>query len=139
MSNSTDNAWIIEWAKDNADLIKKHWRKDGKKILVTIKHYAGVEDEAPTTQHFPSFWDAYPKSNRKVDRAGCERIWARNKLDEHSTAVLAGLEAIKRSEDWTKSNGSFIPSPAVFLNQRRWEAVETTAVNSIFAGSRRLS
>ena len=34
---------------------------------------------------------------------------------------MRGLEAWKNSEGWQKDNGSFIPHPATFLNQRRWQ------------------
>jgi len=37
------------------------------------------------------------------------------------TAILASVEAQKTSRQWTKVNGAFIPHPATWLNQSRWE------------------
>jgi hypothetical protein len=31
------------------------------------------------------------------------------------------IEAGKKSEDWIKSDGQFIPYPATWLNGKRWE------------------
>jgi hypothetical protein len=131
---SSDNigTLIEQFAKTNADLLKKHWGKDGKKILISIQHYAGIADTV-TTHSFDAFWAAYPASTRKADKAGCLRIWGRERLDDESTAVMSGLELLKVSADWTKNNGAFIPAPSVFLNQRRWEAV-STASDGLFAG-----
>ena len=36
----------------------------------------------------------------------------------------------KISYDWTKENGRFIPMPATYLNQRRWEDQATTISGS---------
>lgn len=35
--------------------------------------------------------------------------------------LLQALEAQKRSRDWTKEGGQFVPLPATYLNQHRWE------------------
>ena len=34
---------------------------------------------------------------------------------------MAALEAQKKSEDWLKDKGQFIPYPTTWLNQGRWE------------------
>ena len=33
---------------------------------------------------------------------------------------LSALENQKKSEQWTKDRGQFIPNPATWLNQQRW-------------------
>ena len=35
--------------------------------------------------------------------------------------ILKGLNNYKETEQWQKDNGKYIPNPATFLNQRRWE------------------
>ena len=35
--------------------------------------------------------------------------------------MSAALERDKRSEQWRRDNGDFIPHPASWLNGRRWE------------------
>ena len=68
---------------------------------------------------FESFWNEYPK---KVSKQ--EAIKAFNKLEPDTTLLDTILEALrtqKRSSDWTRDNGQYIPHPATWLNQRRWE------------------
>lgn len=45
-------------------------------------------------------------------------------------AALEGLERWKGSRDWLKDGGQFIPHPATFLNQRRWEDNPTAEINN---------
>lgn len=44
-----------------------------------------------------------------------------NLTDELQQTILAALEKHKKSEDWKKDAGKFIPYPATWLNGRRWE------------------
>lgn len=72
---------------------------------------------------FAEFWDAYPK---KVGKQNAERAFGKAVADVPDRRVLLGvmLTAIsqqKRSQQWVKDGGMFIPHPATWLNQRRWE------------------
>jgi len=66
---------------------------------------------------FSVFWGIYPK---KVARPAAEKAWAKIKPNEYHL-VLNGLAKWKVSRQWQEENGRFIPHPATFLNQRRWE------------------
>jgi hypothetical protein len=46
--------------------------------------------------------------------------------DEHNVTIPA-IERHKRSAQWTKDGGQFIPNPATWLNQKRWEDELTPA------------
>ena len=35
--------------------------------------------------------------------------------------MMDAISAQKRSRQWTEKNGQYIPNPATWLNQRRWE------------------
>ena len=70
---------------------------------------------------FEKFWEAYP---RKVGKPAAQRAW--NKVWKSIPLggfrkILDGLERWKQTEQWQKEEGKFIPYPATFLNQRRWE------------------
>lgn len=67
---------------------------------------------------FDQFWSAYP---RKVNKAGALKAFRKVKvpLDE----LLKALENHKRSSQWLKDGGEFVPHPTTWLNQRRWEEV----------------
>ena len=43
------------------------------------------------------------------------------KVDVPLQTLLDALEIQKRSHDWTKDGGQYIPYPAKWLNKRRWE------------------
>lgn len=70
-------------------------------------------------QRFLEFWSAYP---RKKSKGQAEKAWMSLKPDDDlSRKVLQGLAAAKRSQDWLKDNGRYIPHPATWLRARGWE------------------
>ncbi len=78
---------------------------------------------------FEIFWKVYP---RKVGKEAAYKAWG--KLKPPIEACLSTLEWQKESRDWLKDGGEYIPHPATWLNQKRWQdekAVETwTAASS---------
>jgi hypothetical protein len=70
------------------------------------------------TAHFDAFWQMYP---RKVNKPGAAAAWHRQHGDEVVSQIKADLARRVLDESWTKDNGKFIPHPATYLNQRRWE------------------
>lgn len=73
------------------------------------------------SSRFDEFWSAWPAHTRKVDRKGCERKWKAGGLDAKADAILQALEAFKASWDWRKNDGAYIPMPATWLHQERWD------------------
>lgn len=68
---------------------------------------------------FDHFWNLYPK---KVGKAKAMKVWEKIKPDMILFASIEeSLQRAKRSPDWIKSAGQFIPHPSVWLNGRRWE------------------
>jgi hypothetical protein len=65
---------------------------------------------------FEQFWQTYPK---KVGREAARKSWIKSKLNVDD--VLKALEWQKESDQWQKSDGQFIPNPATYLNQGRWQ------------------
>lgn len=67
---------------------------------------------------FEGFWEKYP---RKVSKKKALVAWIRIKPDETTvTKILTALEAYKKTPQWTKDNGAFIPHPTTWLNGERW-------------------
>ena len=65
---------------------------------------------------FEKFWSAYPrKEGKQKARSAFEKVTV--DLD----ILLVALEAQKKSSQWTKDNGQFIPHAATWLNGKRWE------------------
>ena len=68
---------------------------------------------------FEAFWTAYPKKKSKGQALSA---WKKLKPDSSLQAViLKAIEAQKRSPDWQKDKGQYIPYPATWLNAMAWE------------------
>ena len=70
---------------------------------------------------FNTFWEAYPSSVRKVNKVGCLKKWEAKDLDSIHDKIINHVNMMKKSEQWTKSKGDFIPLPMTYLNQERWD------------------
>ena len=68
---------------------------------------------------FALFWQEYP---RKAAKAAALKAWQKlNPSPELVERILDHVRDHKRSPDWIKDGGQFVPHPATFLNGRRWE------------------
>ena len=87
-----------------------------------------VEDERPSPAHakpsvqekrFTEFWAAYP---RKAGKQAALKAWGKIKPDAALHAkIMAAVEQQKRSAQWKRDAGQYIPHPTTWLNQGRWE------------------
>lgn len=72
-------------------------------------------------QLFDRFWQAYPK---KKSKGQAERTWIKLNPDEQLVAsMIATIERAKKSREWLKDGGQYIPYPATWLNAKGWEDV----------------
>jgi hypothetical protein len=94
-----------------------------------------TETETETDSGFALFWSTYPKSKRKQAMGKCEELWEKNKLSGDVQKIIAHVEDLKMSIDWTKEGGQFIPAPLVYLNQKRWQGADIDVKTNEFAGS----
>lgn len=82
---------------------------------------AGASPAKPAADgrmHFNRFWSSYP---RKVGKRKAEMAWASRKLGNKITEIMDALQRAKRSHDWVKDGGKFIPHPTTWLNRDGWE------------------
>lgn len=84
---------------------------------IQIKNINTISSQA-TTSRFDEFWSTWPTSKRKVAKSTCETKWLKLKLDTVADKILANVNALKGSEQWTTG---FEPAPLTYINQRRWE------------------
>ena len=110
----------------------------------TLSPLPSLPDEGRTTppkrespserlELFDRFWKAYP---RKEGKAAAAKAWNDIQPDESLVAcMVSAVEARKRSPEWTQDNGKFIPHPAKWLSERRWE----DEAREIYTPERRLS
>lgn len=70
-------------------------------------------------QRFDRFWAVYP---RKVGKGKAEDSFGKYKPDDELTdTMIRAVEAAKKTPQWSRDGGQYIPHPATWLNQRRWE------------------
>ena len=77
---------------------------------------------------FERFYSVFPK---KRGKGRAERVWAKLRPDDALVnAMLSKIEQAKRTPEWMKEGGQFIPHPATWLKSKGWEddycAVSTT-------------
>jgi len=142
--------WILAADKngelpENPTVIKKLCYMDSEPCLKTFIECGFIEGDASTTpvrrqsdqpetekrqrrgreennqpsalSRFDEFWKAYPK---KKNKGQAEKAFKRINGTSIDT-LLSAIELAKKSPEWTKDNGKYIPYPATWLNAKGWE------------------
>lgn len=74
---------------------------------------------------FERFWKAYP---RKTSKPSAKKAFEKLDVDEELLAtMLTAIGKQKNSSQWQENGGQFIPYPATWLNNKRWEDDVTEA------------
>lgn len=89
---------------------------DGEVVPKRLKPQAGCAGK-----RFDDFWAAWPKSERKQDKAKCFAKWKRENLDLLADVILADIAVKRKTQKWTDDGGKYIEAPLVYLNGKRWE------------------
>ena len=102
-------------------------------IQYESKSKSEYKSEENAREQFEKFWSAYPrKEGKQKARSAFEKVTV--SLD----VLLTALEAHKKSAQWTKDNGQFIPHAATWLNGKRWEDQVTVEKAGYVNGKRQL-
>ena len=59
-------------------------------------------------------------SPKRKSKADAEKAWLKIK-SETVPLIIAAVEIQKKTKDWLKESGQYVPLPASWLNGRRWE------------------
>lgn len=68
---------------------------------------------------FKAFLKAYPLMKGSAVTAA--REWEMNGCDAIADVIMGALEKHAMQESWRKDRGRYIPSPAKWLAEKRWE------------------
>lgn len=83
----------------------------------------GNETKGNETQNystcFEDFFKAYPP-HRRWAKKQCAALWAGEGLDDHAAEIIAHVNAMAKSNDW--SDPTRVPSTLKYLSERRWES-----------------
>jgi hypothetical protein len=66
---------------------------------------------------FPDFWQAYPK---KTGKNAAAAAWQKARDRPALAVILAAVERQKTWPQWLRDGGQYIPNPATWINQGRW-------------------
>lgn len=122
---------LIEQRKQNAEK-QRLWREKQRNQYITVMSPSCNGATVPNStvpnhtnkeniikEKFDAFWKCYP---RKVAKSVALKSFSKINIDDNLfSQIMSKLEEYKKSYDWTKDNGQFIPHPATWLNQKRWE------------------
>ena len=123
----------IELYKDRLETAsksaKKRWDKGSMPTqcqpnanpLLTTNHKPITINQEPLTNintlgDFDLFWSAYPK---KVGKEAARKSF--DKIRPNIEVILKAIAWQKESKAWFEKGGQFIPNPATWINQHRWE------------------
>lgn len=81
--------------------------------LIPVKNPSRIN---PLDDGFDVFWKHYPK---KVGKDKALTAWKKKK--PNINFVITALSWQVQCEQWQKDNGQFIPNPATYLNEGRWQ------------------
>lgn len=79
---------------------------------------AGKWPKAVDLAEFEQWWAKYPK---KVGKQAALKAFRNAQNRPRIDDLLAALRRACTSEQWRKDGGQFIPNPATWLNQGRWD------------------
>lgn len=81
---------------------------------------------------FEKWWTSYPK---KVAKGEARKAWIQTAAIRPSTdKMIKAVIVACSSEQWTKDAGMFIPYPATWLRQERWDDVHEIELAGVVNG-----
>jgi len=95
---------------------------------------ADGEPQAVEQPGFVSVWTAWPKSDRKGGRTVCHKLWKRAGCERQAAAILAHVECMKATTEWTRDGGQYIPAFATYLRGQRWDGAEVDQRQAALTG-----
>ena len=72
----------------------------------------------PVNNDFEIFWNEYPK---KVGKKDAKKSFDKALKSTKAETMIRAVIAQKESGQWLRDNGRYIPNPATWLNQGRWD------------------
>ena len=109
----------------------------GQNLATNLEDKPRIQPQGNVDQKntpFDLFWAAYPKRTGKdLARASFAKRKVTSTLLEE---MLAAIAKQKNTDQWKKDGGQYIPAPATWLNQGRWqdEVVSVSSQPSWMAG-----
>jgi uncharacterized protein YdaU (DUF1376 family) len=112
------------WSRCNARAFENDERVHESSICKTNALRTSSSDSTLSAQNaqggeFEKFWEAYPRKRGRDKAIKAWKVTAKKRPSLEK--ILAQLEAQKSTHDRQKEDGQYIPYPATWLNQGRWD------------------
>lgn len=104
---STEKPDGSENEKPDGSILQKRKGKEGK----------GKEGNK-YSEEFERFWKLYPK---RVGKGDAFKAYEKSRKRVDFQTISEAIESQKKSDQWNRDGGQYIPNPATWLNQDRWE------------------
>lgn len=82
--------------------------------------------QIPDLPGFNRFWLVWPANtpggyDRKGGKSECLKLWAKERMEQIADEIIRHVEFMKTTRKWRETFGEYIPAPAVYLRQKRWD------------------
>ena len=78
-----------------------------------------IVEANPQLSDFDLFWECYPRKKAKLD---AKKAWyALAAIRPDIEKIIAAIDTQSQSDQWTRDGGQYIPYPATWLRQGRWD------------------
>ena len=109
---------VVDQAETNGKPLVDQWETQdrlGKESIGKV-NTPPISPPRGREADFERFWNEYPK------KVGKKAAWkAFQRIKEPLETLLTAIERQKCGDQWSRENGRYIPNPATWLNQGRWE------------------
>lgn len=128
LTKATESKKKLTKATESYEKLPKAEEEEEVEVEVEVEQEINNNARADRDPGFADFWKAYPK---KQGIGAAEKAWKKIKPSEQLLgAMLFAISKQKRGRQWREG---YIPNPATWLNQRRWEDVVDDAPPQTFA------
>jgi hypothetical protein len=109
----------VQPSSANPQLIINDSTQYGEETNIDSTHKPPSPKVSDVAERFEQFWKAYPN---KTAKGRARKAWNQIKPSEALfQQILDALTRQRASPKWQKNQGEFIPHPATWLNDQRWE------------------
>ena len=118
------NYWKYAGQRNENETKVKRKRNGSETEVKPDKNDKNVKNNKDTGDYpddFEKWWQEYPK--KKAKKAAF-KAWQNAKDKPGLDKLVKAVQIQRKSRDWNKENGRYIPHPATWLNQGRWEDVQ---------------
>ena len=92
--------------------------------------------DAAVMEQFDEFWKEYPRKKGKGD---ARKKFAKALTKTSFENIMDALRRVKKSKQWNRDGGDFVPYPGTWLNQERWDDSDDNQETDRYANLRRLA